>query len=1298
MEDTESEFIRQLQPNRYDNDVTLLYKFVGISGLPTNLIISRSRKPGESGFGSNNLLFESLTDVIARLVKSNHTPADMYDIINNYKNTISLNDIIMTWYGLYQDINIDTNYIIVNDLYRQMDETSTIDQFEDEQQLNSSYNAWLSNIDELVQYDRVRLDKILNIHHQLEEVGDVSDMPYSPVNISSTTTAYRPKLLGKSVTVDDGLDIFNYSIPSVYAPFIKYVDKFGKAYYKVYNGGKLESEPNYDLTIIKKEKSNRPNTIYITLWLGDYNSDGSVQIKNAIKESFFTVLYNLDNNYLTVEAPIGVSGKKGLVREKEVAIARAQNAMPNIVFGSGQETRVKGNFKLWNINLDESLFLHMILNFPVLSVYLYDEETVTPHAFKQRLDIHFRSIYSDIKEAETRSEESNIANYASVSITINNKITTVEDNYQIMTDDGPRLQKVAAQTPYLSIKVSKATSKETLEEFVKLFQILIGYYRQNVETVQELYDTIIPGVRDELQVLLSGKNKKIEKQGGKGKSKGNKYGKGSTNRIDDLKAKAPDLFVEPFSRLCQAKHQPIIIDPADIEEFTNQRFGPKNMKRQVMPFPKDNPIWYFGCPDDAIPYPGVKLNNRMPNKDKYPYFPCCAETDSMAPGSNSKYRKYIENVPIDRKRGAKAEKKISTNKILRSERVAFLPKNINELVNAYTDNPIDMVRFGVPNSINSLLHCVCVAVDDPQYYAIEDDEELELYINGLRQYIADHVDPALLKQEMFDYDDDEIISYLTKTNEYYDPSLVYRAVEEIFGVNIYVFTTLDNGDGVIDIPRFKVFHSRPERLYRPTIVIIKTMGSESNGLEFPQCELIVDFDRQKNEIVKLFGASMTKICHNVLIGVMKTLSWEPEPARDRTFSVHANLFYYIDHPDIFRTPIVSQYIDDYGKMRAITLDLGSSGFATIQTIPSQPENIPHSQEIHRMTFELATRMLGNPIACTRDIYNRIDGLWYQIMDVKFGEYVPIVPINATGVLDDLEVGRLNPLVPEGENLTGRMSVLKRTLNIIIQIVRWLYELALSDGVPDPLTFAQRYMAIDEEPVEDSAVYYDLSALDRKLPSYNTIDEALADMETIIPDLISNGMIIMYNKTFADRMIRMLTDYDNLRQGMDHTRKNYIDNFFERDTDFIQNPGSKIFISNKDLDAWLLSLKSTQDYSKYFKINKTLTVNMKSIMDPIIYEHNDGTMYIIQNVIGGSYAKALAVAQTWKNYKINVGSNATPVQVTPPHVIYSISPTSIIKPIQDHRNGNTDFLKILYFGPSNSVHLQNGHFAAILRIL
>ena len=130
----------------------------------------------------------------------------------------------------------------------------------------------------------------------------------------------------------------------------------------------------------------------------------------------------------------------------------------------------------------------------------------------------------------------------------------------------------------------------------------------------------------------------------------------------------------------------------------------------------------------------------------------------------------------------------------------------------------------------------------------------------MRTFIRNNIELPLLRQELFDYSNDEIIELLDDNSKFFDPSLLYRSIEEIFNINLYVFTYDEKRE--IEIPRNKIFHSRPPRLYRPTVLIIKIIAGD---YEIPKCELIVDYNDQKSAIVKLFGESMTNICHSLIL-------------------------------------------------------------------------------------------------------------------------------------------------------------------------------------------------------------------------------------------------------------------------------------------------------------------------------------------------------------------------------------------------------------------------------------------------
>ena len=1282
----------------YDNDVTLLYKWIEYFEVPVRLVIVRPRQISDINIpmGTAKYVFESLATIVQRLVSDGESPADIYDIVTGYNRTINIDDIAMAYLNTLGERQPDT-YQIINQVYRDIDNTIVMDRFENNNDLQLYYDSWFSQLSQELALDMNRLFTIKAIQQDLDIVAKEEPIPLSPITISSTIMSFSPLINGKSVTAEDGIDIFNNAVTTRYVPYIKYNDQYQRSYSRVYTGDKVEDEPNYNITVIPSAESQAKNTIYMTLWLGDPEGTHETELHDAPRESFYTVVYHLDTNYLTIESPVISDPKKGPINMERIAATRASSALTNLVFDQGKEIKVRGEFNIWNLDFDETTFLDMVLLEPLMNVYLYIEENIKPFALKKRLDVHYRSIYTDMGEGKTATEEAYISNSASVSLTLNPRIAEIEEIISVVDPNTGVIsqQRLPPGTSYIHVNISQAESRTTVNEFIPIFQLLLRFYFDHTDERKAIYEAILPELAALEPLLNERKRRAIPQEHGRRTMRP----AGRDSNISRLRAVAPDLFVKNYPRRCP--EQPLIITADEVEFWRQKRVGHNQEERQIMAFPKDNPKWYFVCPTDQNPYPGLKLNKILENKKEYPLIPCCGERDQMRPGANSHYRAYVENRPLAIKVGAKAEKKPITRKILSPDKVAFLPESIENIVKRYSENYVDMVRFGVQYTPNALLHCVCIAIDEPNYLRLQTSEEQEAYVARLRQHMLTVINPALLKQEMYDYSDEEIRLLMQDTTKFFDPSLFYRAVEEVFQINIYTFappppTGADEQLGTMVVPRFKIFHAHALRPERPTVVILRTLGSESDALEYPHCELVVDYDKDNARIMKLFGQTMTEVCHSTLQDTLKTLTWTV--VNDVNLKVHANMYYHVDHLALFQSPAISQFIDDNGKMRALTLNINGQPL-TVAIIPSQPENVPVTKDIARAPLALAVQIFGEPTAITLNPQGYVDGLWFQIMDIVHGEYVPIAPVALPEALANKPIGPPNPIVATGAPVTGRLTKLRRTLNIIIQLTRWLYELARTKQNITPAQFAEQFMVMDPNIVEDSSQYYDITNIPRRLPIVETIQEAIQILTPTAPTFFNNGKIVMYSPIFANRIIRMLKDYSNLRLAMAPAINEFIENYYETESDFRDVIHSKIFINEKDLLAWLLSLKSSQNYSRYFNIRSKIDATMGFSLDPYMYRDEDGRVYIIQNVVGGSQNKALTTAQTWEQYKVNIGSDPVPLEAMPVHMVYGISPSSTMVPIQDNTNNYENFVSILYYGSQlDKVQGYSGRSAAVLRVL
>lgn len=1316
----------QIQSTLYDNDVTLLYKWAAYFQLPVRLIIPHPPSVNASAVNASavnasavnasavnasndKMVYESLPGMVSDLLNKNYTAAEIYDIIIGYNPYILSKDILMVYYGIISNERKDSYLLDMNNFESAMNNDSVVSRFETDEELAKEYAEWIKDITEESVVDSERLNEILEVQETLEDVATYEKIPVGQVTINSTVVSYSPTINGKPVTIDDGIDIFADAVVSKYVPYIKYNDKTGHPSVWIYSGGKMEVEPNYSLTILDSNDNLEPNTIYLNLWWGtvDENFD------TAPKESFFTVVYNLSKNYLEIEAPVGADPKKGLIRNEAEALRRITDALPMLDFGIGKEVKVRGDFDVWgsgvilnnneyqaeSFEFEESSFVDRVLNDPNMNVYMYIEENSKPFAFKKRLDIHYRSIYSDLDESNTEINEAYISNSAAVSITVSTK--TAEEQRTVNTVDPVTKETKSIIIPsgskYLHVNISQAKSKESVDSFVMIFQLLLRYYLQERDAVIQVYYSVLPRLQ-ELSFYAS--KKKIAAApvtSIAGLTKRKAPAKRASDKIAQLHAIAGDLFVTDYARDCQCSAQPIIIKPEEVAAWKSNTFTLKDgrvRERQVMEYPYKNGKLLIVCPDDVSPYPGVKINKKLNNRDKYPYIPCCFKTNKMSESADGNWNNFMAGILPEKNPGAKADKKITTGKFLSPGRMASIPSSVQKIISAYSPNSVDMVRYGVKVSPNALIHCVALAVDDPIY--MDPNTSKEDYVRQIRQYIAKTINPTLLKQEMYDYTEEEILKLMSDDNYFFDPFFFYRAIEETYNINLYIFSPDpdDKEDGIVEIPRFKIFHSHAIRSDRPVVLIYKFPGSESDALEHEHCELIIDYDQSSQRIVKIFGDTMNTICHKAITNSMKTLNWSL--TSNNTFDVNQNIYYNIDHLMLFSYPAVAQFIDANGKMRALILNVDGEE-VTLATIPSQPENLPSLRSIPECSIEAALKLLPNPIACTRNSKKEITGLWYQIMDIKYGEYIPIKATAAPN-LSTLPTGPHNPILSFGKSVTNRLTVLRRNLKLITQLIKWVYTLASTREAMNAGIFALKYITINNAPVEDSAAYYDLSKIKRKLPIVETPEDGIRVLSKVAPTLFNPDVnkIVMYDYEFFLRILKMLTEYEALEVT---TIPLYIENYYESEKDFNQRPNAKIFLNLTDLSSWLTSLKSLTDYSKYYSIHQDINVGMYAASTPYLYQDENKKIYIVQNVQNGLKSKALDVAATWFENKINLGFNADVLDKTPVHMVYGVSPGSKIIPIDDQTYNSPSYVKILYYGNQQDYNTgRDGRYAALLELL
>lgn len=670
-----------------------------------------------------------------------------------------------------------------------------------------------------------------------------------------------------------------------------------------------------------------------------------------------------------------------------------------------------------------------------------------------------------------------------------------------------------------------------------------------------------------------------------------------------LKDVAPDAFVPGYANFCGKSPQPI--NEEDIDDYIEGKIkslgltGKKATEfrnNAVLDFPVKNQTLHLVCDyaQDIFPYTkstdkGDKMKEL--NKNIYPELPCC------------------KKLPVKQK----VIKQETTHVI--GHGVISIPgsygqidDNIRYVLNKYNnDENNNLIRMGVIVDNNSFLHCLCVATDDITYINTKAKSD---YVKNLIPIIADKTYFSLLKQENYDLEE-EIIknNFLNNT---LIPSLYYRALEEFFNVNIYVFIS----ETILEIPRYKLFHTRPVREERRTVLIYK----HSDG----HCELIINKYADTKKVI-IYGRDMTTYCHQFLENKMNVLTIN---IINKNIITYSNLYSSINTLQYFSTlpSKIHQYIDNNGKLRGLTVYFvkkGSNKKLTMFTFSSQPENLPATSVIEYIDMNDALALFTQKPSGAYYKDNVVVGLWYPLFDIEYGVYVPVTNINNNTTI--LKPGPRNNLIPE-DTLVKTHGYLetKKLLSILIQIITWIYLVTKYkfNTIYSVDEFMVSYTILKD--VNNNA-YYDIMGIPYRLPIYNKLDNYFLHIHRYCKDLVlNNNKLVIYGEplyAMVKKNIELATFIYNDIHDIPITIKGY----YTYVSDFKQQPETMIFLSINTLQGWL---------NQHNNIVYQIILPIQAY--PYVFKDANNNLYIIQNVKNNTLGEALTVVDAWYKNKNNLG--------------------------------------------------------------
>ena len=823
------------------------------------------------------------------------------------------------------------------------------------------------------------------------------------------------------------------------------------------------------------------------------------------------------------------------------------------------ENKVSGIFYFPNFTLNNYVLSDLIMNDPIFSSMISIDESDKASKKKTSIYIHFR--HPKI-------------GYLTANITP--KVSEKGDK-DLRGKDIRNTFKIG--TNYVRVKISSARNIKSIETFQEMFSKLMVIYRheyQNIVNIYRLYindfDTTQPYIPTEQQNL----------------------------KLKDI---APEVFVNGYPPKCP--YQPTIIE--DDEVLEAQEEG-----KIVMRYPQTNNEGFiprnYICDHKEAKYPGLR-NNPLSNKDQVPFLPCCY-TKNQEERKGSVFRHYYYGEDLRERIETKQQDLITTNKFVPNDNYGTLPDNITKLFDIFDSQEGYMyVRKGVFDTKSSFLECVMEGMyEETGIIEFIEKNQRESRLNKERNDNATLSRAALCRQEMYDFNTDEIISAIRDPEVYMDPKLFTSMLEEIYNCNIYVFNRINTPDGQLSIPRhLQAFYKTKRR--SKCVFIYEHLGSTSDHATYPRCELIVRW--------RIGGGTESDVSYyfdynsKVSKGVRSIFN-----NMNQTYSLNRKIIeieFPIANKDV---KLINQFIDSYGKCRMISFKYERQ-FGTLLTSPIQPLNIPEINNLMIVKLDLNTALqFASTIGILISGQSIVRGVVKELHGI-LGNVVISIPVEDNNPIDGV------PILDKGVSyLENDFSVIenynryKKLARYITEYIFWLFS---------------KYLQ------EDSS----------RDTSLNTINNFFKEKVKIVKDfeygqvdkIFSMNSGVMYRKKLvvkSEETLKRLVYI--LRVSLLRFRKKIleyhthtvIENYYVDVTDFDQHNFQVILQGEKSVEKWI------NEQNINYKLYNSVQLGLFEV--PYFFQNDlvDKNIYLAQNT--DDLQKAIDISRTWLEDKYNPGNN------------------------------------------------------------
>lgn len=786
-----------------------------------------------------------------------------------------------------------------------------------------------------------------------------------------------------------------------------------------------------------------------------------------------------------------------------------------------------------------------------------------------------------------------------------------------------------------------------------------------------------------------------------------------------------------YSRTCQAKIQPIIIQDDEVDYW--RAYG-----REPVLFPP--PEWgfkksyWFVCPKNSCPKVSSR-SNKQDESGKIPYLPCCLETG---------------------KSKSKSDVDVNVSSVARtgiSEMISTLGGNYGTLNDALStflsisffkeggylfqkqgtildDQPITYLN----SAIIALLIATVKQVNPNKPLNLLNIADITENVNIVRGLMA-RLSPDIYRQELYDMTDEEIIESILDPKTFIDPYLYFRGLEIIFDIQIFTFTSnigrknpLSDEEDVLpisslEVPRCKYTHIRHDNK-KEIVCLYKNYGSTSKINLIPTCELIVCVDKSGRPVAKkvseVISSYFFESLFNLLDRSCHPFEWERTSNVKIGDSCYDDPYSTINWANIDLNPIgklEGQEVDICGKTTGLLFNNW-----TLLIPPTQPliilvpdgnnglltKNIKikiGNQSISHTIFDGGKKQRA-PLRTLKEAVDTFDvtavddnGVWIEFNGKKNGIKIPCIPKVITVSKDIKSI----------YSLVNR----KNNLSILFQIINWLWRSDFdysTNRFPNFIKWWSEHTSIDDSNIFINNPGPKRNCNNYMLPRCSTYQERFNVMIRLWPFYFHKSKIHV-SKEMYDRTANFFNVEDIYSRGMTPNDVygepgRFIVDLIPTDEDF-QNHSSIILSKPEHISNWVsLNNSSIFKYRSLYNtgiIREKIENKLKKMRDYYIYREtmgdNAGQIYIIQNSIVPSQPAELSVlhiANHWKVHESNPGpeyrrNDDNEHIINLKYVLYRIGPQGTLEPAIDKTGGSKDYLQILCYDDGET-------FASMLPLL